>query len=215
MGSYNKGILGPFRGRVGTVVGYSWRGKDLIRALPKESSTAPTEAQLEQRAKFGTVIRFLTPIKEVVGAYFGKEANAKSPFNQATGYHIREALLPGQNNTWLIDYQKVLISRGQLRGGDHVQVAPGGANQLNLTWIDNSGQGNADPTDIAIAVVYCTDMEEFVMFNPLGVRSDASATLSIPPYLAGNLAEVWVTFVTADLKLAATSSYAGSATIPL
>lgn len=214
MGTYNKGILGPFRGKVGHVIGYSWRGKDLMRGLPKESTTAATAAQLEQRAKFSTVIKFLTPIKEVVGTYFGKEQNSKSPFNLATGYHLDEALLPGPDDTWLMDYPKVLISRGPLRGADSAMVTAGGASELNLSWADNSGQGSASATDVLIAVVYCTEMNEFVIVNPAATRGDATAVLRIPGYLTGSLAEVWITFVTEDQKYAAISSYVGSVTVP-
>lgn len=214
MGSYRKGILGPFRGKVGHVIGYSWRGKDLMRGLPKESSVAATEAQLEQRAKFSTVIKFLKPIKNIVGKYFGKEQGTKSPFNLATGYHLREALLPGPDDDWVIDYPKVLISRGELRGVDNAAVAAGGATEINLSWTDNSGQGSADATDPMIAVVFCTEMAEFVLFNPQGTRADGAAVLSIPGYLSGTLAEVWMTFVTANGKQVAISSYVGSVTVP-
>ncbi|QQX76401.1 MULTISPECIES: DUF6266 family protein [Aequorivita] len=213
MGTYNKGILGPFRGKVGPVIGYSWRGKDLMRGLPKESTVAATKAQLEQRAKFGTVIKFLTPIKGILSAYFGKEQKAKSPFNLATGYHLNEALLPGPDDTWLIDYPKVLISRGDLRGVDNPQLAVEGG-LINLTWTDNSGLGSADATDLLIAVVYCTEMNEFVQFNPAATRADAVVQLAIPAYLSGSLAEVWVTFATAEGNLAAVSSYAGAVTVP-
>ena len=210
MGSYNKGILGPFRGKVGTVIGYSWRGKDLMRGLPKESTTSATEAQLEQRAKFRTVIRFLFPIKEVVGAYYGKEQKSKSPFNLATGYHLKEALIAGPNNTWLIDYPKVLISRGDLRGVDTPTVDAPGGGSINLSWVDNSGQGNAAGTDQLVAVVYSMEMHEFVMFNPAATREEGSTVLEIPDYLNETTAYVWTTFVTEGGKLAAVSSYAGS-----
>lgn len=214
MGSYNKGILGPFRGKVGSVIGYSWRGKDLMRGLPKESSKPATPEQLEQRAKFRTVIKFLIPIKDIIGAYFGKEQKSKSPFNLATGYHLSEALLPGPDDSWLIDYPKVLISRGALRGVDNPEVSPGAANTINLTWTDNSGQGSAGATDQMVVVVFCTEMVEFVQFNPAATRADGSVELNIPAYLTGTLAEVWVTFVTENGNHAAISSYAGSVTVP-
>lgn len=214
MGSYNKGILGPFRGKVGAVIGYSWRGKDLMRGLPKEITGEPSLAQIEQRAKFSTVIRFLTPIQGIVGAYFGKEQNAKSPFNLATGYHLSEAIKPGPDDSWQIDYPKVLISRGDLRGVDNPKITAGEAGQITLSWNDNSGQGSADPTDQLIVVVYSTEMSEFVQFNPAATRKEGSVVLTIPGYLSGSLAEVWATFVTANGNLAATSSYAGTVTVP-
>ena len=43
MGTYNKGILGPFSGKVGTVVGASWRGKDVMRSLPKKTDRTPDD----------------------------------------------------------------------------------------------------------------------------------------------------------------------------
>jgi hypothetical protein len=214
MGSYKKGILGPFRGKVGTVIGYTWRGEDLMRSLPKESNVAATPAQLEQRAKFSTVVKFLRPIKDIVGIYFGKEEGTKSPFNLATGYHLREAVLPGPDNTWLMDYPKVLISRGDLRGVDNPVLAAGAPGELELSWTDNSGQGSADATDQLVVVAFCVEMAEFVTFNPAGTRADGSATLAIPQYLNGTLAEVWATFVTVNGKFAATSSYVGSVTVP-
>ena len=59
MGTYNKGILGPFSGKVGTVVGANWRGKDVMRSLPKKTDRTPTQTQLLQREKFTAVSNFL------------------------------------------------------------------------------------------------------------------------------------------------------------
>ena len=210
MGSYNKGILGPFRGKVGTVIGYSWRGKDIMRGLPKETTIAATAAQLEQRAKFGTVIKFLTPIKEVVGTYFGKEQKTKSPFNLATSYHLTEALIPGLNDQWEMDLPKVLISQGELRGLDAPSLEETGENAIRLNWRDNSNQGNASVTDVLIAVVFCEELFEFSIFNPAATREELSTVLEMPGYMVGSTAHVWATFITENGKLAAVSSYAGS-----
>jgi len=58
MAEIKKGILGGFSGKVGTVIGVNWRGKDIIRSLPKASKKAPTEEQLIQRVKFRKTIVF-------------------------------------------------------------------------------------------------------------------------------------------------------------
>ena len=63
MGTYSKGILGSFTGKVGTVIGSSWNGIDYMRSLPRPSSKAPTALQLAQREKFGLVTKFVAPIK--------------------------------------------------------------------------------------------------------------------------------------------------------
>ena len=71
MGTYNKGILGPFSGKVGTVVGANWRGKDIMRSLPKKTNRTLSEMQLLQRQLFATVSEFLIPISPVLSLYLG------------------------------------------------------------------------------------------------------------------------------------------------
>jgi len=110
MAKFEKGILGGFSGKVGTVVGARWRGKNIMRSLPQRGDYTPSELQLQQRAKFKTVIQFLTPIQRIVGRFFGSEQGDKSPFNLATGYHLTEAVTP-DGDGYVMDYPKVLISR--------------------------------------------------------------------------------------------------------
>ena len=66
MGTYRKGILGSFSGKVGTVVGSSWKGVDYMRSIPRLSSKAPTDLQMIQRAKLGLAVGFLQPISALV-----------------------------------------------------------------------------------------------------------------------------------------------------
>ena len=60
MGIISKGILGGFSGTVGTVIGGSWKGITYMRSQPARRTSEPTEAQLEQQAKFALAIRFIS-----------------------------------------------------------------------------------------------------------------------------------------------------------
>jgi hypothetical protein len=42
MGKLSKGILGPFSGLVGTVIGSSWKGVNYMRSRPKKNKKAAT-----------------------------------------------------------------------------------------------------------------------------------------------------------------------------
>ncbi|HZW63732.1 MAG TPA: DUF6266 family protein, partial [Flavobacteriaceae bacterium] len=75
-------------GKVGNVVGARWRGKNVMRSLPQRGNYTPTEDQMLQRERFKTVVAFLTPIKYVLSAYFGKKQGDKSAYNLATSYHL-------------------------------------------------------------------------------------------------------------------------------
>ena len=92
MGKIRTGILGGFQGKVGTVIGSTWRGEDIMRALPKKSSKNPTELQKIQRIKFKTVSEFLNPLRAPLNKYFGNDIGKKSRYNMATSYHITNAV---------------------------------------------------------------------------------------------------------------------------
>ena len=52
MGKIKQGILGGFRGKVGTVIGASWNGIAYMRGLAQSVKNPKTAAQLQQRAYF-------------------------------------------------------------------------------------------------------------------------------------------------------------------
>ena len=212
MATFEKGILGGFSGKVGNVVGARWRGKNIMRSLPQRGSYVPTQEQLEQREKFALVIDFLGPLKPNVGTYFGKKQGDKSVFNLATGYHLREAVLPVQDG-FVIDYLKVLISKGDLRGLVNTTLTANANQVLDITWDDNSGQGNATAQDLLYVAVYVPEADIYQLFTPAGTRSETQVFLTLPAYLTGLEAVVWATFISPDLKEAATSSYLGTVTV--
>ena len=55
MGKIKQGILGGFKGKVGTVIGSSWNGIAYMRGLPQSVKNPKTAAQQAQRAFFKEV----------------------------------------------------------------------------------------------------------------------------------------------------------------
>lgn len=212
MGHYNKGILGGFSGKVGTVVGVRWRGRNIMRSLPTRGSYTPTAEQETQREKFTVVARFLQPIRNIVGKYYGLKQGDKSRYNLATSYYLREALvLVGLQ--WTIDYAKAQISKGDLLGLEAPTLTPFPDQAVDMAWVDNSGQGFALPTDQLIVVAYSPDMDLFAEFENVATRSEELVALAIPSGFSGLEMEFWGTFISEDQKLAATSTYLGSVLI--
>ena len=211
MGTYNKGILGAFSGKVGPVVGASWRGKEVMRSLPKRSNRVATALQQQQRQKFTMVNDFLGGIQPVIKRYYGNDSGIKTRRNQAMSYLMREALVFNDPDyEW--DYSKVLISRGDLTGIEDatLDVAAGA---ISVMWTDNSDQGEALADDQLVLVVYDPVTKAVVYSLAAGERADEAAALAMPIYLDGAEVQVWATFVAADEKLFATSLYLGSITV--
>lgn len=212
MGTYNKGILGAFSGKVGPVVGATWRGKDVMRSLPKKGNRLATEFQQAQRSKFAMTTEFLGGVQPVIKRYFGNDTWLKTRRNQAMSYLMKEAIVFNDPNyEW--DYTKVLISKGDLLGINNGQVVAGSGQDLTFSWTDNSGQGEAQVTDKLVVVVYEPTSKATVYSLNAASRDDASATVQLPNFLSGLEVQVWATFVSSNEKLAATSIYLGAVTV--
>lgn len=115
MGKINQGILGGFSGKVGNVVGGSWKGIDYMRVKPASVANPRTEDQLDQRSRFVTVLNFLKPMKEFVKVGFKRYAIKMTAFNSAMSYNLHNAV-DGFYPNFVINYENALISRGGLTG---------------------------------------------------------------------------------------------------
>lgn len=212
MGTYNKGILGAFSGKVGPVVGASWRGKEVLRSLPKRSNRVATENQALQRLKFSTITAFLNPLYPILSRYYGSNAGEKTRLNQALSYHIREAM-DYNDPVFDIVYNKVQIAKGDLVGIENGQVTSTVTNALSFTWADNSGQGEAVATDKLVIALYEPTTKTTLYSLAVADRSTGTGELIVNATLIGLTVEVWGTFASADEKKYATSVYLGSVVV--
>lgn len=209
MGKYKKGILGPFSGKVGTVVGSSWNGIEYMRSLPKPSTKAPTDLQIIHRAKFGLVTGFLKPISSLVNLGYKSQASGMTGYNVATADMMAEAVT-GIYPELDLDYTRVLFSKGSLTGVYSLVSASPAPAELSLTWADNSDSGTAKATDKAVVLIYNPGKSVFVYNLNNGAQRDSAAeSIILPAEFSGDTVQVWIAFMTADKKTFSTSIHAG------
>ena len=208
MATLSKGILGGFSGKVGPVVGATWRGMDVIRSRPKSSKRTPSEKQLEQQLKFKLAISFLQPIKNIQSRFFGSGSGVKSRVNLAVSYTISEAIQMVAGLPELI-FNKVLITRGELTSFQNAVLTtqPGGV--LHLEWEDNSTQGDAAPKDQVSIVCYCAELNNWEIYEGIVMRSDLMADVTLPAYCLGKTMEVYAFLNNEKQTAASTSLYLG------
>ncbi|AUC84316.1 hypothetical protein CW731_02935 [Polaribacter sp. ALD11] len=212
MATFEKGILGGFSGKVGNVVGARWRGKNVMRSLPQRGNYTATAKQEEQRQKFKTVIGFLSPIVAILNRYFGNTQGDKSRSNLATSYHLKNAVVSSPLGM-VMDYAKVLVSKGDLRGIDGGTMTAAAGRILNFGWQDNSGQGKATTTDAFMVVVYAPDLNLFYSNLAVATRDATTATVTLPDFMASFEVEVWASFTKPETNFAAISTYMGTVTV--
>ncbi|MCH8569337.1 MAG: DUF6266 family protein [Balneolales bacterium] len=209
MGKIKQGILGGFSGKVGTVVGSQWRNLDVIRALPKQVRDPKTPKQMAQRERFRLVAGFMKVVRPMVSIGFevssGKSYDSN---NAALAYNLRYAIAgeyPGQE----LDYPNVRLSMGSLEGVLNGALGTGNPNELELSWVDNSGIANARKTDSVMAAAYCKELNQAVILDGESSREDGAATLSLPDTFAGKEIYVWMAFRDGERKLTSNSAYLG------
>ena len=209
MGVINQGILGGFSGKVGNVVGGSWKGIDYMRVKPASVANPRTEGQVNQRTKFTAVLQFLQPMKDFVKVGFKAYAVKQTEFNAAMSYNLKNGVT-GIAPNFTIDYGNAKISRGALAGALNPQVITSNQGQVVFDWTDNSGQGNAKATDKALLMIYNESNGEAI-FTTDGVTRDAETqTLPIPDDYSGDTLQLFIGFISTDGKEVSDSLYIGS-----
>ncbi|WES99260.1 DUF6266 family protein [Chryseobacterium arthrosphaerae] len=212
MARITKGILGGFSGKVGTIVGANWRGKDIIRSIPTPSNRPPSEKQMLQQMKFKLAVSFLRPLGFIQKKYFGLNSGSKSRINLAVSYTINEAVQMVADVPKLM-YNKILITKGDLTGFQNVTAAPQTGNKIALTWEDNAAQGNAAGTDQLTVICYCEELGSFALFETVAERSSLTAEMTLPAYYADREIQVWAYLNSIEETVACNSSYLGALTL--
>ena len=193
MGKINQGVLGPVSGKVGNVVGATWRGIDYLRILPANVHNPRTPAQTSQRAKFLLTLRFVQPLLDFVKIGYKGYAVGMSAYNAAMSYIVKNAVI-GEYPDQEIDFSKVLVSRGNLRGVVAATATSPEARKIQVTWEDNSELGGASPNDTAIVVVFNGEKMDVSRSLEAGVRSDGQAEITLPTAYVGDTVQVFLAF---------------------
>ncbi|MBQ3843727.1 MAG: hypothetical protein II817_01950 [Bacteroidales bacterium] len=92
MGTIKQGILGGFNGKVGTVVGSSWKGEAYMRGLAQHVKNPKSEKQLEQRHKLDIAQKFMKQALQFINLGLKDVAKKQSPFNYAVRQMVNNAI---------------------------------------------------------------------------------------------------------------------------
>lgn len=200
MGIIRQGILGGFRQKTGSVVGAHHRGQDIIRALPRKSNKPATQAQANQRSKFGMVTSFLSRLVRLINIGFDKGQNTPTPMNKAVAYHLSNAIT-GVAPDFTIDYTKVRFSRGNLVLPENITVTGAGPAQVKFGWTPSTMDDEYQSAgDMANVLLYNPVKDRFVMLINAAARSVGTYTLQAPPDFIGDSVHCYVSFTSVTKK---------------
>ena len=207
MGTIKQGVLGGFSGKVGTIIGASWKGTAYMRGQATHVKNPRTAAQIAQRTKMEFVRNFLQPAAEFINLGFRDVAKHQSPLNYAASQMMRNAIY-GDYPDYSPIYSKLKWSHGLLTP-PVVETVYANYNGIDFLWQDNSGSGNAKADDISMVVVCNAEKKELKYFMNGYTRSETTTHREFPNEWVGNHIHVYITMRSADGKLISNSHYCG------
>lgn len=208
MARIKKSAIGELSGKAGELVFKTGKYGNYVSSLPVRRKDNPTPVQQLQRNKMTVVMEFMRPFQWAFKDYFFPFQQNKSGFHAAKSYFLKEALV-FENDAYRIDYSKALLTYGDLKGIEGLQLtADPTRHTLQLQWTDNSRQALAYADDALLVLVYAPETGQRFQFLDLARRADETAecvfnTHSITDY------HLWVSFVQPDQQRAAPGVYAG------
>jgi len=158
MAKFKKGILGPVSGKIGPVVGASWKGISYLRAAPKKKKGAKrSPAQLENQQKFKFLNQFLTPFHPYLNNGFRHNASKKTEIN--AGFTANYRLVSGTYPDLVIDLTQLALSKGDLATLKDAVLVWLNDNRLQLSW-NNLPERNAGFDDQLMFIIYAPGLEK-------------------------------------------------------
>ena len=179
MGKIKQGILGGFRGKVGTVIGASWNGIAYMRGLPQSVKNPKTAAQQAQRA-------FFKEVQDLVGQLSYEQLLFLFP-NSEQGMSRRNALVKQlaafqlvENDEKHVDLADI-ASIGNAPTDDLPDVAiTASRSNLTISWDQENAwrtqHGDEYPT---ICVFNVTQKKIFLVHSTVTVGASGEQSFSL------------------------------------
>jgi hypothetical protein len=179
MGKIKQGILGGFRGKVGTVIGASWNGIAYMRGLAQSHKNPKTAAQLQQRA-------FFKEVQDLVGQLSDEQLAFLYP-NSVKGMSRRN-LLTKQLSDYPIEREEGkhadladIISLGNAPTADLPDVSiVASRSAVTISWnADTAWRSQHADEYPTICVFNVTQKKIFLVHSTVTVGASGSQSFSV------------------------------------
>lgn len=204
MAVIKRGILGGFSGKIGNVVGSTWKGIDVIKSLPLSVANPQTVAQTAQRDKMTTAVKFSrTLLASIIQPFWNPFAQRQSGYNAFVSENIASL-----DDAGIAFPSQFYSMRGSLLGVD----TPGGSasdasNIITITWVNNAGQSDALGTDELVVAVFNASQDYWITNVGNFVRSAEEAEIGDTVMENGDDLYIYFGFARPNISKVSDSSY--------
>ena len=141
MAKFSQGILGPFQGKVGTVVGYMWNGKCCMRAYNRTIKNPRTPEQVAHRNMFKQEVQLAAEMRWVLNATMRDQARAMGMTCRNLFMKANQHAFSLEEGVLQVDYSQLVLSMGDVPGVEATETSWSADNVLTVKF--DRGMGNA------------------------------------------------------------------------
>lgn len=201
MARIKNGILGPYVGTIGPVVGTSRNGVHYLKSRPKRRRRKRESGEKLNQDKFSVVHYWLQPLIDYLREGFkGSQSGA---YNAAKSYALKHAVKE-DSGKWKVDPSLIKISQGTLPIPDDIKVTRDENNVLQFSWgISPSGGSSYDQ----VMVVAYNGHKEFGKERGQ-FRSNLGDTLELGKSSTAKY-HIYISFIADDRSRQSESVYLG------
>ena len=180
MGKLTNGINGPFVGKVGTVVGSSWKGIPYMKGTYKKRTGRASLQEKSNRNKFAMAQRWLKPVISFVREGFKNYSPTVEGFLAAKSWLLLHSF-EGTQPDISINPALVKLSHGSLPLPAGIRVEKGAGNRLQFSWNPATTEG-VHGKDQAMLLAYgaAGDDSSVVSDIPGQFRETGAGSLKLP-----------------------------------
>ena len=204
-------IIGGFRGKLGNVVGYSWKGVWCVRARPVRVRNPRSEAQQRHRSLFAEEVRLAGRMSWALNVGFAAIADEmhmtpQNVFVKANQGAFASVAAGGSATGLAVDWEHLIISTGPVAPVGLNAPEIDGGNVLTATFEKNPYHLRADNFDQVHLYVYCPALNMGYLAAPV-YRKERRVSITLPDTFVGQELHTYA-FVTDKSGRASETSYA-------
>jgi hypothetical protein len=211
MAKFNNGIMGPFTGKVGAVIGSSWKGIPYMKKLYKKRTKSPSAGEKANREKFKMAQLWLKPLTDFVRQGFNNYSPTVQGFLAAKSWLLRHSF-EGKDPDISINPELVKLSHGTLPLPENIKVEKRNENELYFTW-NPAHVPDGNLKDQVMLLAYDLTSPHPAVENLNGQFRETGAEKAELPLTEGKTYHIYFAFVAHDRSRQSDSVYLGVITM--
>lgn len=189
MGKAFGGVFANWTKKVGNVVGRIVNGENIYSIYQPNVSNPNTLDQQKQRHNFTLMVKLGSAVLGAINVGYKKFAEKGRVIGTFISQNIKN--VTGAWPAVVIDYSKIVMAKGSLLLPYNPSASVNG-NEVDVSWTDNTGEGNAKGDDNIAIILYNKDKEIGIYDVAVADRQTGSATYNVPSSWTGDKAECYI-----------------------